>query len=603
MKRFKVGLLLAVGLIALLASCNFLVDGSAPEVAFVSPNSGTISPQSTQVVVIASDEDSGIASMKLFLNGRPVFTSNVEKQEDGSFSLEPVALTYEWDASNALGDNTFVAEAKNGFGQTSRTEPTVVTVTKPIDPESPDQENPTVEWISPTADGNYSGVLDLAVAANDDKGVARVEFYAGNKLLSTDTSAPYSYEWDTEDSTLGREDGPVTLRARAYDAVGRFGEEGLSVTLLNSGIPPVLSIVSPNDGANIGATFDVIAEVVSGGEDYSWQLQDGHKLWVYVYDYRGELAAKNYLTTNGSGDAADEPQDNVDFIGRASFDLGDIPTDSYTVVVEGTVVVNGVEVNVGRSNGVTGEINSTLPPALLVFAPSPPEAGETARVGDVINIAGRVTDQTENIEAVEVRMVCDSCGEGGKPENKLLFYNSEIEYDLFATGVIALDGSPYVFDNDEWKLRVVGIDKNNAATRNIREFNVIVDRNPSLYAPLANALDQSDPDGAGSAEPNFRVDVVEDVAREVTPESATWVINTSGLTNATKYLLIVRYSGSVVGFVKGTLSPSQQTLTVKRSFGDADIGRWQVEAILQDTVTGAQYSNVGPTVGVTKNDF
>ena len=92
-------------------------------------------------------------------------------------------------------------------------------------------------------------------------------------LLSTDTSAPYNYEWNTEDAALGRDDGPVTLTAKAYDATGRIGEEGLSITVLNSGIPPTLSIVSPNDGGEIGATFDVIAEVISGGEDYYvWQL-------------------------------------------------------------------------------------------------------------------------------------------------------------------------------------------------------------------------------------------------------------------------------------------------------------------------------------------
>ena len=132
---------------------------------------------------------------------------------------------------------------------------------------------------------------------------------------------------------------------------------------------------------------------------------------------------------------------------------------------------------------------------------------------------------------------------------------------------------------------------------------MIVDRNPALYADLAVALDQSDPDDDGPLRPNFRVDTIEDVEREVTPQSAKWVINTSGLSNSVKYLLIVRYNGVVTGFVKGTLNASQQTLTVSRSFGDTDIGRWQVEAILQDTVTGAQYSNVGPSVGVTKNDF
>ena len=596
MKRSKVELLLALGMMALLASCNYLIDGSDPEVAFMSPSSNVISPQSTQVVVVASDEDSGISQITLLLNGRTVSTANGEKSAEGSYSLDAVTLTYDWDASTMMGSNTLVAVAKNGFGRTAETEPMIVTVTKPADPDSPDTEDPTVEWISPNADENYSGVVSLAAAATDDKGVTKVEFYAGNVLLATDTSAPYNYEWNTEDATLGRDDGPVTLKVRAYDATGRIGEEGLSITVLNSGIPPTLSIVSPNNGGEIGATFDVLAEVISGGEDYTWQSVNNRKLWAYIYDYRGELVAKDYLTLNGTGETADEPQDNVDFIGRASFDLGDIPTDSYTIVVKGTVVVNGIEVNVSRSNGVTGAINSTLPPALLVFTPSPPEAGATAVVGDVINVSGRVTDQTENIEAVEVRMVCDSCGAGGKPENKLLFYNDEGEYDRFSTGVVALDGSPYVFDSDEWKLRVVGIDKSNSSTRNIREFNVIVDRDAD-YSQLANALDPT------NSPPSFRVDTIENVEREVTPERATWVIDTSGITNPIKYLLITRFNNRVVSFNKGTLDPSRQTISLSRSFGDADIGSWSVEAVFQDLVTGVQYSDIGPSVGVTKNDF
>ena len=597
MKRLKIGSLLAAGLLALLAGCNYLIDSSDPSVSITNPSGGTISPQNTTITVTASDDDSGIASITLLLNGSEIKTETFEKDEEGRYSLAPKVLTHDWNVS-ATGEYTLTAVARNGFGKTAETERTV-NVTKPADPDSPDEANPTVEWITPTADGNYSGVIDLAVAANDDKGVVRVEFYAGNQLLATDAEAPYNYAWDTEDENVGREDGPVTLSAKAYDAVGRIGEEGLSITLLNSGIPPMLSIVSPNDGGKIGATFDVVAEVTSGGEDYSWQLMEGHKLWVYIYDYRGELVAKDFLTTNGTGNAADEPQDNVDFVGRASFDLGDIPTDSYTVAVEGTVVVNGVEVRVGRSNGVTGVIESTLPPALLVFTPAPPEAGATARVGDVVNVAGRITDQTEDIETVEVRMVCDSCGAGGKPENKLLYYNSELEYDLFATGVIALDGSPYVFDSDQWKLRVVGIDKGDAGTRNIREFNVIVDRTAD-YSELANALNPSDPDGNGPLEPNFSVDVVEDTAREVTPASATWIINTSGLSNPVKYLLVTRFNGEVVAFNKGTVDGAN-TLTVNRTFGDADVGTWQVEGIFQDTVTGVQYSDVGPAVGVTKN--
>ena len=273
MKRFKAGLLLAAVLTALLAGCNYLIDSSAPSVAITNPGTGTISPQSTTVSVAASDDDSGIASIKLLVNGNEVKTEIFQKDEEGRYSLDAAVLTYDW-AVSTTGEYTLKAVAKNGYGRTSEAERTV-SVTKPSDPDSPDEEKPTVEWISPTADDSYSGVLDLAVAANDDKGVTRVEFYAGSTLLATDSDAPYSYEWDTEDADVGRDDGPVTLTARAYDAVGKFGEDGISVTLLNSGIPPTMTIVSPNDGQEIGATFDVVAEVVSGGENYRWQLNDG----------------------------------------------------------------------------------------------------------------------------------------------------------------------------------------------------------------------------------------------------------------------------------------------------------------------------------------
>ena len=86
-------------------------------------------------------------------------------------------------------------------------------------------------------------------------------------------------------------------------------------------------------------------------------------------------------------------------------------------------------------------------------------------------------------------------------------------------------------------------------------------------------------------------------------ESATWVIDTSGITNPVKYLLITRFNGNIVSFNKGTLDPARQSLSLSRGFGDTDIGSWYVEAVFQDQVTGAHYSNIGPGIGVTKNDF
>jgi thermitase len=59
-----------------------------------------------------------------------------------------------------------------------------------------------------------SGVVTATVAASDQHGVARVQFYAGGRLVATDTTAPYSFAWKANIKGL------VAIQARAYDRAG-----------------------------------------------------------------------------------------------------------------------------------------------------------------------------------------------------------------------------------------------------------------------------------------------------------------------------------------------------------------------------------------------
>jgi hypothetical protein len=58
------------------------------------------------------------------------------------------------------------------------------------------------------------GVVTASVAAADQHGVARVRFYAGGRLVATDTTAPYSLSWKATAKGL------VALQVRAYDRAG-----------------------------------------------------------------------------------------------------------------------------------------------------------------------------------------------------------------------------------------------------------------------------------------------------------------------------------------------------------------------------------------------
>lgn len=82
----------------------------------------------------------------------------------------------------------------------------------------PDVTAPTVSITSPASGTVLSSDQTVVVAASaqDDVGVAKVEFYDGAALKGTDTSAPYSFAWPITQA----DNGSHAFTARAYDAAG-----------------------------------------------------------------------------------------------------------------------------------------------------------------------------------------------------------------------------------------------------------------------------------------------------------------------------------------------------------------------------------------------
>ncbi|MBN7803735.1 hypothetical protein J0A67_22975, partial [Algoriphagus aestuariicola] len=65
-----------------------------------------------------------------------------------------------------------------------------------------------------------------AAAADSDGTVAKVEFYNGTSLLSTDTSAPYSYSWSNVSA------GEYSITAKATDNKGAVtSSEAVKITV------------------------------------------------------------------------------------------------------------------------------------------------------------------------------------------------------------------------------------------------------------------------------------------------------------------------------------------------------------------------------------
>ena len=91
---------------------------------------------------------------------------------------------------------------------------------------------------SPGANSTVTGVVPVEVSAQSNNGISRVEFYVDGVLNETDTSAPYSFLWNSSGVP-----GAHTLVAKAYDASGAENTSApVSVTALPVDQPPSVQI-------------------------------------------------------------------------------------------------------------------------------------------------------------------------------------------------------------------------------------------------------------------------------------------------------------------------------------------------------------------------
>jgi hypothetical protein len=93
----------------------------------------------------------------------------------------------------------------------------------------PDSGLPMVTITSPTNGSTVSGNVTVAASATDNLGVSKVEFRVDGVLVATDTSAPYSFGWNTRKLS-----GSHTITATAYDTAGNQASASSTVTVTPS---------------------------------------------------------------------------------------------------------------------------------------------------------------------------------------------------------------------------------------------------------------------------------------------------------------------------------------------------------------------------------
>ena len=107
----------------------------------------------------------------------------------------------------------------------------------------PDTTPPKVKITQPSNGAVVSGKVDVKADATDDHGVAKVDFYLDGKKVSTGTSPPFVWTWDTAASA----NGTHKIKAQAFDGSDNSASDEISVNVANDLTPPTVTGTEPKD--------------------------------------------------------------------------------------------------------------------------------------------------------------------------------------------------------------------------------------------------------------------------------------------------------------------------------------------------------------------
>ncbi len=211
-------------------------DNTGPLVSLTSPAQGMLLRGSVVLDAIGSDAH-GIQRISYYSGATALSAFPISPQTSHA------ATWRTWDQPD--GVHRLTARAVDSLGNVGTSAEVVVTI---------DNTPPSAQFTAPAAYSELRGTVQVSANVTDAVGVAKVEFYAGELLLGTATTAPYTVSWD---STTGP-DGSVTLTTRAYDTAGNVRESSEHPVMVdNTG--PTTAITAPANGASLLLTTTIKA--------------------------------------------------------------------------------------------------------------------------------------------------------------------------------------------------------------------------------------------------------------------------------------------------------------------------------------------------------
>lgn len=280
-----------------------------PTVSIVNPQGGQTVEGSVKIVAVAEDERS-IRKVSFFVDGDSV-SSDFTYPYNFDWDTTPYA-----DSTN----HTIYAKAFDGGGN-SAVSPTVTVTVYP----STDTAPPTAVMTYPLAGQVVFDIVQVTIEADDNKGVAFVEFYIDGVLKSTDNTLPYQYAWDTDSYADG---GSHSIYAKVYDLAGNTTTSTITtVTVSNKNssdvTPPTVLVLYPVNNSSVSGSINIVADATddravesvefyidghlsatdTDGSDnwsFNWDTTPyanggSHSIYIKAYDSSGNVGASSVV--------------------------------------------------------------------------------------------------------------------------------------------------------------------------------------------------------------------------------------------------------------------------------------------------------------------
>ncbi len=356
-------------------------DTGPPAVAVSSPNDGDTVNGTTTLTATASD-DKAVARVDFLADGVVV----------GSDTTAPYSA--DWASGTAAGDTAQItARATDTAGNATTSAARTVNVVHP------DAVPPTVALTAPADASTLTGTVTLSADASDNIGVDHVDFLVGGSVVGTDSTAPYSLDWDS--SSAG---ASATITARAYDAVGNGTTSApRTITVLHAS--PTTVTLGFDDG--IASQYDHRAMLDAAGVKATYFINSnkvgtpGYDTWAQIADLAaagndigGHTLDHVNLTTVDATEGTRQVCDDRAALIQHGFDPRNFayPNGAWTAAIK--TIVSGCGYSTARTTGGTdwpsGPVFAeTVPPknALTLRAIEPRYDTDLATWQDIVDKA------------------------------------------------------------------------------------------------------------------------------------------------------------------------------------------------------------------------